>query len=138
MVKHARAYSGSCANAVRVLTYAVRARTLLASLDQMSPQRYLVSHGNRPFGLLSLSLRTKHLSMHWQILASLPIMTEAYAENWSRILPYIQLVYSTTPRAGSPPSAYDVVLARQPRMPRSALLPPRPTDRRGQRARGPV
>ncbi len=54
-------------------------------------------------------------------------MTQAYAENWSRILPYIQLVYNTTPRAGSSLSAYDVVFARQPRMPRSALLPPRTT-----------
>ena len=60
-------------------------------------------------------------------MASLRIMTEAYAENWSRILPYIQLVYNTTPRAGSSLSAYDVVFARQPRMPRSALLPPRPS-----------
>jgi hypothetical protein len=37
---------------------------------------------------------------------------------------YIQPGYNTTPRAGSSLSAYDVVFARQPRMPRSALLPP--------------
>ena len=64
---------------------------------------------------------------HAWIMASLRIMTQAYAENWSRTLPYIQLVYNTTPRAGSSLSAYDVVFARQPRMPRSALLPPRTT-----------
>lgn len=58
-------------------------------------------------------------------MASLRILTQAYAENWSRVLPYIQLVYNTTPRYGSSLSAYDVVFARHPRMPRSALLPPR-------------
>jgi hypothetical protein len=62
---------------------------------------------------------------HAWIMASLRIMTQAYAENWVRVLPYIQLVYNTTPRSGSSLSAYDVVFARQPRMPRSALLPPR-------------
>ncbi len=55
---------------------------------------------------------------HAWIMASLRIMTQAYAENWVRVLPYIQLVYNTTPRAGSSLSAYDVVFARQPRMPR--------------------
>jgi hypothetical protein len=41
------------------------------------------------------------------------------------VLPWIQLTYNTTPRYGSSLSAYDVVFARHPRMPRSALLPPR-------------
>ena len=58
-------------------------------------------------------------------MASLRILTQAYAENWSRVLPWIQLTYNTTPRYGSSLSAYDVVFARHPRMPRSALLPPR-------------
>ncbi len=48
---------------------------------------------------------------HQWIMASLRIMTQAYAENWSRILPYIQLGNNTTPRAGSSLSAYDVVFA---------------------------
>jgi hypothetical protein len=62
---------------------------------------------------------------HRGIMASLRILTQAYAENWSRVLPWIQLTYNTTPRYGSSLSAYDVVFARHPRMPRSALLPPR-------------
>ena len=62
---------------------------------------------------------------HATIMASLRIMTAAYKEHWSQVLPYIQYVYNTTPRSGSSLSAYDVVFGRQPRMPRSALLPPR-------------